>query len=85
MTYVKAEFPANQTHVPMLMGLVFQHVRTVFDAEDWGGLRQSHFRVMSSVPVDGISITMVPTRAKIRMKIAATCGRRSRLIVIQGV
>jgi DNA-binding MarR family transcriptional regulator len=64
MTYVKAEFPADQTHVPLLMGLLFHHVRQVFDAEDWQGLRQSHFRVMSSVPPGGISITELAERVR---------------------
>ena len=64
MTYVKAEFPADQTHVPLLMGLLFRHIHQVFDAEDWDGLRQSHFRVMSSVPDDGISITELAERVR---------------------
>jgi DNA-binding MarR family transcriptional regulator len=64
MTYVKADFPADQTHVPMLMGLLYRHIHLVFDAEDWGGLRQSHFRVMSSVPDDGISITELAERVR---------------------
>lgn len=56
MTSVKG-FPAEEQHVPLLMGLVFREVRDVFAAEDWQGLRQSHFRVISSVPTEGISVT----------------------------
>lgn len=56
MTSVK-EFPRDELQAPLLMGLLFREVRLVFSSEDWGGLRQSHFRVVSSVPKDGISIT----------------------------
>src|SRR5680860_7311 len=56
MTSVKG-FPAEELHVPLLMGLLFREVRDVYAAEDWGGLRQSHFRVVSSVPPEGISVT----------------------------
>jgi len=31
-------------------------------AEEWGGLRQSHFRVISSVPPEGISVTELAER-----------------------
>lgn len=62
MTSVKPHFSVDQTHVPMLMGLLFQQVHAIFDAEDWGGLRQSHFRVMASVPDGGISITDLAER-----------------------
>ncbi len=41
----------------MLMGLLLNKVRAAFAGEDWGGLRQSHFRVMTCVPAAGISIT----------------------------
>ena len=56
MTSVKG-FPAEELHVPLLMGLLFREVRDVYAAEDWDGLRQSHFRVISSVPPEGISVT----------------------------
>jgi len=51
------EFPEEELHVPLLMGLLFREVSAVFGAEDWAGLRQSHFRVISGVPPDGISVT----------------------------
>lgn len=41
----------------VLMGAVMGRIRATFAAEDWNGLRQSHFRLLSSVPADGISIT----------------------------
>ena len=56
MTRVK-EFPEEELQVPLLMGLLFREVNLVFAAEDWGGLRQSHFRVISGVPPEGISVT----------------------------
>ena len=46
----------------MLMGLLLNQVRAAFAAEDWGGLRQSHFRVMTSVPAEGITITELGDR-----------------------
>jgi DNA-binding MarR family transcriptional regulator len=61
MTSVKG-FPAEELHVPLLMGLLFREVRDVYAAEDWGGLRQSHFRVISSVPPEGISVTDLAER-----------------------
>jgi DNA-binding MarR family transcriptional regulator len=64
MTFVKADFPVDQTHAPMLMGLLFRQVHAVFEAEDWGGLRQSHFRVMSSVPEGGVNITELAERVR---------------------
>ena len=56
MTSVKA-FPEDELHATLLMGLLFRQVSDAFAAEDWSGLRQSHFRVISSVPADGISVT----------------------------
>jgi DNA-binding MarR family transcriptional regulator len=64
MTFVKAEFGPDQTHVPLLMGLLFREVHQIFDSEDWGGLRQSHFRVVSSVPDGGVSITELAERVR---------------------
>lgn len=64
MTFVKAEFPATQTHAPMLMGLLFRQVHAIFATEDWDGLRQSHFRVMSAVPEQGVSITELGERVR---------------------
>jgi DNA-binding MarR family transcriptional regulator len=56
MTSVKG-YPEDELHATLLMGLLFREVRKVFAAEDWSGLRQSHFRVISSVPPEGISVT----------------------------
>ncbi len=57
MTSVKPRVPAEEVQVALLMGLLFREIHLVFDAEDWKGLRQSHFRVISDVPEGGISIT----------------------------
>lgn len=32
-------------------------IREIFAAEDWHGLRQSHFRLLSMLPEQGVSIT----------------------------
>lgn len=62
MNYVKAEFPDDQIHALMLIGLLFRRVQTIFAAEDWNGLRQSHFRVISAVPEQGVTITELGER-----------------------
>jgi DNA-binding MarR family transcriptional regulator len=62
MTLVKGDFPADRVHAPLLMGLLFRQVRAQFLEEDWGGLRQSHFRLLSLVPDEGVSITELGER-----------------------
>jgi DNA-binding MarR family transcriptional regulator len=62
MTSVKSPVPRSEWHAALLMGLLLREVHNVFAAEDWKGLRQSHFRVISSVPADGISITELGDR-----------------------
>jgi DNA-binding MarR family transcriptional regulator len=57
MSSVKPVFPRDELHAALLMGLLFREVRSIFASEDWRGLRQSHFRVMSAVPPEGISVT----------------------------
>jgi DNA-binding MarR family transcriptional regulator len=44
-------------HVPQLVGKLMLEVRDRFGAEDWDGLRQSHFRLIANVPRGGISVT----------------------------
>lgn len=46
----------------MLMGLLLRQVRDTFADEDWAGLRQSHFRVLSCVPAAGVSVTDLAER-----------------------
>jgi DNA-binding MarR family transcriptional regulator len=61
MTTVKG-YTEQELHAPLLMGLLFREVKAVFATEDWSGLRQSHFRVISSVPMEGISVTELGER-----------------------
>lgn len=44
-------------HVAVLVGKLMEEIRATFAAEDWHGLRQSHFRLLSLVPPGGISVT----------------------------
>ncbi len=48
---------AGEPHIAALMGSLMQEIRDTFAAEDWNGLRQSHFRLLSNVPRNGIRIT----------------------------
>ena len=61
MTPVKRVTPrirnAEELHVPQLVGKLMLEVRDTFGAEDWDGLRQSHFRLLSNVSRGGISVT----------------------------
>ena len=62
MSSVKPVFPREELHATLLMGLLFREVHGVFAQEDWKGLRQSHFRVISAVPPEGISVTELGER-----------------------
>lgn len=62
MTSVNPAFPEQEWHVPLLMGMLFRRVSEVFAGEDWQGLRQSHLRVLSGVPPEGINITDLALR-----------------------
>ena len=62
MTSVKRDFPREEMHAPLLMGLLFREVSDASSSEDWDGLRQSHFRVICSVPAEGISVTDLAER-----------------------
>lgn len=67
MTSVKAKSGtvspgAGRAHVAVLMGQLMQEIRDTFLAEDWDGLRQSHFRLLSLVPAGGIRITELGDR-----------------------
>jgi len=56
MTSVKGS-GGDDPHVAVLLGKVLLEIRAAFAGEDWGGLRQSHFRLLSEVPPSGISVT----------------------------
>lgn len=64
MIFVKADFPVDEIHAPMLMGMLFREVHAIFENEDWDDLRQSHFRVISAVPEHGVSITELGERVR---------------------
>ena len=62
MTSVNQWVAAEDQHAPLLLGFMLQKAREAFATEDWNGLRQSHFRVLVSVPSAGISITELAER-----------------------
>ena len=62
MISVKEQVPQEELQVALLMGLLFREISTTFAEEDWDGLRQSHFRVISAVPEGGISVTELGDR-----------------------
>jgi DNA-binding MarR family transcriptional regulator len=55
---------AGEPHVAVLVGVLMQEIRDRFAAEDWGPLRQSHFRLLSNVPREGIRITDLGERLR---------------------
>jgi DNA-binding MarR family transcriptional regulator len=81
MTSGKLVVAAEEQHAPMLMGLLLNQVRLAFAAEDWGGLRQSHFRMITSVPPEGISITELGDRVGMTKQ---GCGQFVRRLVDTG-
>lgn len=46
-----------EPHVVALAGRLLEVARQTLLAQDWGGLRPSHFRLLSHVPADGATIT----------------------------
>ena len=62
MTYVKPDFPEEEIHLHLLIGLLFLRLHDAVDGLDRQGLRQSHFRVMQGVTADGISVTDLAER-----------------------
>ena len=47
----------TEPHVAALAGRLLEVVRQAVAAGDWGGLRASHMRLLSSVPPSGTTIT----------------------------
>ncbi|WP_309650339.1 MarR family transcriptional regulator [Nocardioides sp.] len=64
MVSVKSEIPAAERHVAVLVGGLMLEVREGFPPDEWEGLRQSHFRVIASVPVEGVSVTELADRVR---------------------
>ena len=44
-------------HIAMLADRLLRGVRQILDQHDWHGLRPSHFRLISSVPPGGATLT----------------------------
>ena len=49
--------PDAEVHIAMLADRLLRGVRQLLDQHDWRGLRPSHFRLMSSVPPEGVTLT----------------------------
>jgi DNA-binding MarR family transcriptional regulator len=81
MSSVKRVFPREELQVPLLMGLLFREVSATFATEDWDGLRQSHFRVISAVPPEGISVTDLGERVGMSKQ---GCGQFVTFLVASG-
>lgn len=62
MTVVKADVPERERHLAMLLGAAMGRVRERLVAQDWAGLRPSHFRVIANVPPEGVSVTDLAER-----------------------
>jgi DNA-binding MarR family transcriptional regulator len=58
MTAVKARDP----HAAILLAQLLSRIRMIFDDARWDGLRTSHFRVLSAIPADGVTITELADR-----------------------
>jgi DNA-binding MarR family transcriptional regulator len=58
------ERPAAEPHLLSLMSSLMDCFRQRILAEDLEGLRSSHFRVLASVPAEGISITDLAERLR---------------------
>ena len=56
MTDVKGRLPAVEPHLPMLMGMVFAHLRERL-ADEAPELRSSQLRVLEWLPPDGLTIS----------------------------
>jgi len=54
--------PPGGTNVAMLLGELLGAVRSTFFEHEWGGLRPSHVRVLSSVPDGGCTVTELAGR-----------------------
>jgi len=63
MTFVK-EIPEDERHLLMYLGMLADEIRDAFAEEDWGGLRQSHFRVITCVPPEGVTVTELAQRVR---------------------
>ena len=49
--------PEAEVHIAVLADRLLRGVRQLLEQHDWGGLRPSHFRLISSVPPEGATLT----------------------------
>ncbi|MEP6760647.1 MAG: MarR family transcriptional regulator [Sporichthyaceae bacterium] len=85
MTQVKSVAPQirydAELHVAQLVGKLMFEVRDVFAAEDWDGLRQSHFRLIANVPSVGVSVTELAQAVRMSKQ---ACGQFVTQLVATG-
>ena len=65
MSSVKAPYRDDEVHTPVLLGLLFRRLGEAMHATDWGGLRQSHFRLLAALPPQGLSVTELAERLQV--------------------
>lgn len=64
MNDVKGHVGTDTRHAAHLLGATMGVIRETFSAEDWDGLRPSHFRLLSFVPEGGINVTELALRLR---------------------
>ncbi|HYH73533.1 MAG TPA: MarR family winged helix-turn-helix transcriptional regulator [Nocardioides sp.] len=73
--------PPGGPHVAMLLGELLEQLRSAFFEHDWGGLRPSHVRVLSSVPENGCAVTELAQRVGMTKQ---GCGQFVTTLVASG-
>ena len=73
--------PPGGPHVAMVLGELLGTVRSAFFEHEWGGLRPSHVRVLSSVPEDGCTVTELAGRVGMTKQ---GCGQFVTTLVASG-
>jgi len=81
MTDVKGRLPAVEPHLPMLMGLVFAHLRDRLAAEA-PELRTSQLRVLEWLPPEGLTISELAVCAEMTTQ---GCGQFVRQLAELGM
>jgi DNA-binding MarR family transcriptional regulator len=81
MTDVKGRLPAVEPHLPMLMGLVFAHLRDRL-AEEAPELRTSQLRVLEWLPPEGLTISELAVCAEMTTQ---GCGQFVRQLAELGM
>ena len=81
MTDVKRRLPPVEPHLPMLMGIVFGHLRARL-ADRAPDLRPSQLRVLEWLPPDGLTISELAERAEMTTQ---GCGQFVRQLAALGM